>query len=114
MRFSRWCLLSAFGFLAFHSSAALARHGTANASHAQRENAILVVTPDQKAVTLADFAWLSGRWEGQLGAPGSEKQLSAEQQWMPPKNGTMQGFFRLRSEERRVGNECRPRCATEQ
>ena len=45
MRFSRWCLLSAFGFLAFHSSAALARHGTANASHAQRENAILVVTP---------------------------------------------------------------------
>ncbi|PYT93036.1 MAG: hypothetical protein DMG36_11930 [Acidobacteria bacterium] len=102
MRFSRWCLLSAFGFLAFHSSAALARHGTANASHAQRENAILVVTPDQKAVTLADFAWLSGRWEGQLGAPGSEKQLSAEQQWMPPKNGTMQGFFRLTDNEKTI------------
>jgi hypothetical protein len=102
MGFSRLCLLSAFGLLAFYSGAALARHGAAKASHGQRENAILVVTPDQKAATLADFAWLAGRWEGQLGAPGSEKQLTTEQQWMPPKNGTMQGFFRLTDNEKTI------------
>jgi hypothetical protein len=45
---------------------------------------------------LADFSWLAGRWEGQLGA------LTAEQIWMTPKNGTMQGFFRLTDSEKTV------------
>jgi hypothetical protein len=49
----------------------------------------------QKSAALADFAWLAGRWEGKLGPLPAEKQLTAEQEWMAPKNGTMQGFFRL-------------------
>jgi Domain of unknown function (DUF6265) len=48
----------------------------------------------QKLATLADFSWLAGRWEGKLGA------LTAEQEWMAPKNGTMLGFFRLTSSEK--------------
>ncbi len=100
MRLSRFFLLSTCGFLAFYSGVALARHRTTSTSYAQREKAIIVVTPEQKAATLADFAWLAGRWEGKLGAPGAEKQLTAEQQWMPPKNRTMQGFFRLTDNEK--------------
>lgn len=56
----------------------------------------------QKSAALADFAWLAGRWEGKLGAPNSEKQLIAEQEWMVPKNGTMQGFFRLTDNEKTI------------
>ena len=58
--------------------------------------------PEQKTATLADLAWLAGRWEGKLGAPGSDKQLTAEQEWMAPKNGTMQGFFRLTDNEKTI------------
>jgi hypothetical protein len=50
----------------------------------------------QKAATLADFSWLAGRWEGPLGP------LTAEQVWMAPKNGTMQGFFRLTDSEKTI------------
>jgi Domain of unknown function (DUF6265) len=50
----------------------------------------------QKAATLADFSWLAGRWEGTLGP------LTAEQVWMAPKNGTMQGFFRLTDSEKTI------------
>jgi len=48
----------------------------------------------QKAATLEDFSWLAGRWEGHLGP------MTAEQQWMTPRNGTMQGFFRLTDSEK--------------
>ena len=44
--------------------------------------------------TLADFSWLAGQWEGKLGP------MTAEQAWMAPKNGTMQGFFRLTDAEK--------------
>jgi Domain of unknown function (DUF6265) len=39
--------------------------------------------------TLADFAWLEGRWRGEWGP------RVAEQVWMAPKAGTMAGLFRL-------------------
>jgi hypothetical protein len=45
---------------------------------------------------LADFSWLAGGWEGKLGP------MSAEQEWMTPKNGTMQGFFRLTDNEKTI------------
>lgn len=103
MRYSRLCLLSACGFLTFHSSVALAGHRFwAGVSKVQREAAVIVATPQQKSATLADFAWLAGRWEGKLGAPGSDKQMTAEQEWMAPKNGTMQGFFRLTDNEKTI------------
>jgi len=50
----------------------------------------------QKGATLADFSWLAGRWQGTLGP------LTAEQEWMAPKNGTMQGFFRLTDNEKTI------------
>ena len=50
----------------------------------------------QKVATLADFSWLAGRWEGTLGP------LTAEQEWMASKNGTMQGFFRLTDNEKTI------------
>jgi len=66
---------------------------------AQKENAhaaIIIVTPEVDKSTLADFSWLAGRWEGHLGP------TTAEQQWMAPRNGTMQGFFRLTDSEKTV------------
>ena len=102
MRLSRFFLLCTCGFLAFHSNVAQARSLNISPSSAQRENAIIVVTPEQKAATLADFAWLAGRWEGKFGPSGSEKQLTAEQQWMTPRNGTMQGMFRLTDNEKTI------------
>ena len=66
---------------------------------AQKENAhaaIIIVTPEANKSTLEDFSWLAGRWEGHLGP------TTAEQQWMPPKNGTMQGFFRLTESEKTI------------
>jgi Domain of unknown function (DUF6265) len=39
--------------------------------------------------TLADFAWLAGRWQGVWGP------RIAQQVWMPPKSGTMVGTFQL-------------------
>jgi hypothetical protein len=50
----------------------------------------------QRVATLADFSWLTGRWQGTLGP------LTAEQEWMAPKNGTMQGFFRLTDNEKTI------------
>jgi hypothetical protein len=66
----------------------------------QTRNSIIVVTPEQKPATLADFSWLAGRWEGKLGP--AAQQLTAEQAWMAPKNGTMQGIFRLTSDQKTV------------
>lgn len=103
MRSSRFFFASACGLLVFHSSAALAgRRFEADISKAQREAAAIVVTPQQKPATLADFAWLAGRWEGKISFPGSDKQMIAEQEWMAPKNGTMQGFFRLTDNEKTI------------
>src|SRR5215470_11058534 len=102
MRLARFILLSACGLFVLHASEALARRMSADSSPLQKPSAIIVVTPDQKPATLADFAWLAGRWEGKLPAPGSDKQLTAEQQWMSPKNGTMQGFFRLTDNEKTI------------
>lgn len=103
MRPSRISLLSACGLLAFHPSVAFAgRWFAAGISKSQREAAVIVVTPQQKPATLADFAWLAGRWEGKFDTPGSDKQMIAEQEWMAPKNGTMQGFFRLTDKEKTI------------
>jgi hypothetical protein len=48
-----------------------------------------VALSTQAAPTLADFAWLEGRWQGNWGP------RSAEQVWMSPKSGLMLGTFRL-------------------
>lgn len=45
-------------------------------------------TPAAKA-TLADFAWLAGRWQGVWGP------RIARQAWIPPKAGVMLGTFQL-------------------
>ena len=102
MRLARFLLLAVCGLLVFHSNAALARRIAASHSAAQKPSAIIVVTPEQKPATLADFVWLAGRWEGKFSFPGSDKPLTAEQQWMAPKNGTIQGFFRLTDNEKTI------------
>jgi hypothetical protein len=83
---------------------ALARRAYAEQGAAPTQRAIIVVTPQQgapqKAPTLADFTWLTGHWEGPLQFPGSDKPLTAEQEWFAPSNGTMLGMFRLRSEQK--------------
>ena len=102
MRSSRFFLLSACSLLAFHSGVAFAGHRfAASVSKAQREAAV-IVTLQQKPAMLADFAWLAGRWEGKFGAPGSDKQMLAEQEWMAPKNGMTQGFFRLTDDQKTI------------
>ena len=110
MRISRLVLLSACGWLSFssclNSNAALARQRAAEASSSQRPNATIVVTPEQaatpKSPTLADFAWLTGRWEGSIAFAGYDKPLTAEQEWMSAKNGTVLGMFRLSSDQKTV------------
>jgi Domain of unknown function (DUF6265) len=44
--------------------------------------------------TLAQFAWLAGRWEGVWGP------RVAQQVWMPPQSGTMVGVFQLTDNDR--------------
>lgn len=65
-------------------------------SHVERSNSSApraVASPQQtsapKPATLADFAWLEGRWRGDWGP------RVAEQLWMPSKAGLMLGTFRL-------------------
>lgn len=100
MRLARFFLLPVCGLLVFHSNATLARKLIVGHRWLQKPSAVIVVTPEQKPATLADFSWLAGHWEGKLGTTGSDKQMTAEQQWMSPKNGTMQGFFRLTDSEK--------------
>lgn len=95
MRLGRLFLFSVCGLIVLNTSMASARWLVHKHRTETNRNAIIAVTPQQKAATLGDFSWLAGRWEGKLGTPNSEKQLTAEQQWMAPKNGTMLGFFRL-------------------
>ena len=89
-----------FGCAWFAVSATAARRAARN-SPQQKPNAIIVVAP-QKLATLADFAWLTGRWEGPLRAPGSDKPPLAEQEWMAPKHDTMQGMFRLSTDQKTI------------
>jgi len=81
----------------------LAAYAYSHAAQGQATRAaIIIVTPDANKPSLEDFSWLAGRWEGHLGPPPAEKQMTAEQQWMAPKNGTMQGFFRLTDAEKTI------------
>lgn len=102
MRLARFFLLAVCGLLVLRSNAALARRLTASHSARQKPSAIIFVTPEQKPATLADLAWLAGHWEGKLPFPGSDKPLTAEQEWFAPSNGTMLGMFRLTSDQKTV------------
>lgn len=78
--------------LSFHSPCALAQQpkgiGTQSATAAvpTAPQAAPTVTPK---ATLADFAWLEGRWRGEWGP------RIAEQAWLAPKAGVMTGEFRV-------------------
>ena len=85
------------GALWLVSAAFVAKSYSAAAPSEAAHAAAITVTPvEPKKATLEDFSWLAGRWEGQLGP------RTAEQQWMSPKNGTMQGFFRLTDSEKTI------------
>jgi len=74
----------------------------AHSHAAQREAthvAFVTVMPETRKRAIEDFSWLAGRWEGHLGP------MTAEQQWMAPKNGMMQGFFRLTDAEKTIAIE---------
>ena len=100
MRLARFFLLAVCGLLVFHSNAALARRLAASHSAAQKPSAIIVVTPEQKPPTVADFVWLAGRWEGKFSFPGSDMPLKAEQEWFAPSAGTMLGMFHLYNDQK--------------
>lgn len=78
----------------FALSFGLTLHAKPRSIPAESSQAQSTAPAAQKSATLADFSWLAGRWEGKLGA------LSAEQEWMAPKNSTMLGFFRLTNSEK--------------
>src|ERR1700674_1436181 len=88
-RFLGAILFAGFSIFTVHADSRAAQR---EATHA----AIITVTPESNKPTLEDFSWLGGRWEGKLGP------MTAEQQWMAPKNGTMQGFFRLTDTEKTI------------
>jgi hypothetical protein len=46
-------------------------------------------TPSNPASALGDFGWLEGRWRGDWGT------RTAEQVWLSPKAGAMEGVFRV-------------------
>jgi len=77
LRFFAAILLAGFSIFAVHAHSHAGQRETAHA-------AIITVTPENSKPALEDFSWLAGRWEGKLGP------MTAEQQWMAPKNGTMQ------------------------
>jgi Domain of unknown function (DUF6265) len=56
----------------------------ARSAHPSRQE-----SPASQPATLADFAWLEGRWRGDWGP------RVAEQVWLPSKAGLMLGTFRL-------------------
>jgi len=53
-------------------------------------------TKPAPAGSLADFAWLEGKWTGTFPNPA----LRAEQEWWPAKGGVMMGMFRLTDGEK--------------
>jgi hypothetical protein len=77
-----------------------AKNYSAAAQTESTHASIITVTPEPNKTKLEDFSWLAGRWEGKLGPLLPEKQMTAEQQWMAPRNGTMQGSFRLTNSEK--------------
>ena len=82
-------LLAGFSIFAVHVHSRAAQRETAHA-------AIITVTPETSKPAIEDFSWLAGHWEGKLGP------MTAEQQWMAPRNGTMQSFFRLTDAEKTI------------
>jgi len=102
MRLARFRVLSTCGLLVFNSPLASAQRKLGPPLEQSPPSAVIVVTPRPASATLADFAWLAGRWEGKFGPGPAEKQMTAEQQWMAPKNGTMLGLFRLTDKEKTV------------
>jgi Domain of unknown function (DUF6265) len=95
------CPFRMFAVLLFVISTAFAaKNYSATAQRQTAHAAIITVTPETNKAKLEDFSWLAGRWEGKLGPLPAEKQMTAEQQWMAPRNGTMQGSFRLTNSEK--------------
>jgi len=59
-----------------------------------RAPAKVAPAPAPQKITLADFAWLEGRWQGSWGP------RTAEQTWSSPTAGMMLGTFRLVENEK--------------
>jgi hypothetical protein len=91
-------IMLAFGFVsvpltlvarspqAVHSQAGSTSSGNNSASNSTSP----APTPsDASSADLNDFAWLEGRWRGEWGP------RVAEQVWLSPKAGAMEGMFRL-------------------
>jgi hypothetical protein len=65
-----------------HSPSGLTSPGGSNAAEQPRASNI-------PAAALSDFAWLEGRWRGEWGP------RIAEQAWLSPKAGAIEGVFRV-------------------
>jgi hypothetical protein len=70
------------------------RQSKAAASSSAQNSKTSAPTPsaapdDASAAKLAEFSWLEGRWRGEWGP------RVAEQVWLAPKAGVMEGMFRL-------------------
>lgn len=63
--------------------------GTASTASSVPQQQPQPISSPASSPTLADFAWLEGRWRGEWGP------RVAEQVWLAPKAGTMAGLFRL-------------------
>jgi Domain of unknown function (DUF6265) len=63
------------------------RPTAASSSTAKPRGDATTLAAAQAKPTLADFAWLAGRWQGAWGP------RIAQQVWMPPKAGVMLGMF---------------------
>jgi hypothetical protein len=65
---------------------------------AQETSPTRASVPAQKAsspqATLADFAWLTGTWQGEL------NELQVDQSYLAPKNGLMLGDFRMTDKQK--------------
>ncbi len=68
--------------------------GSSNSSAAPSQSPMPAPAPAGQKPTLADFAWLEGRWQGTWGP------RVAEQCWTSPKAGMMLGTFRLVEDEK--------------
>jgi hypothetical protein len=73
------------GMVAQQATGTGAQSGFASGSASSSDPATVPV----KKFTLADFAWLPGRWQGQWGP------RNVEQEWTPAKAGMMVGVYRV-------------------
>jgi len=71
-----------------------ARSGTPPASSSTSSEEHSTATANPAKATLADMAWLEGRWRGEWGT------RIAEQVWTGPKAGVMTGVFRVVENEK--------------